>query len=88
MAQDFPHPTGSLAAHPLTCSTHITCQQWADAELGTLVILASNGIAVLFLTSTDGRVQHLTSTHSRPTDGVARVGWRRAMYVWRSRARV
>ena len=88
MAQDFPHLTGSLAPHPLTCSTYITCQQWADAELGTLAILAPNGSAVLFLTSTDGRVQHLTSTHSRPTDGVARVGWRRAIHAWRSRARV
>ena len=74
MAQDFPHTTGSLVAHPLTCSTHITCQQWTEAELGAFAILASNGIAVLSLTSTDGRVQHLTSTHSRPTDGVVHVG--------------
>ena len=88
MAQDFPQPTGLLFALPLTCSTYITCQQWTDAVLGALTILASNGIAVLFLTSTDGRVQHLTSTHSRPTGGVARVGWRRAIHVWRSRARV
>jgi thiamine pyrophosphokinase len=88
MAQDFPQPTSSLASFPLTCSSHITCQQLTDAELGVLAILASNSIAVLFLTSTDGRVQHLTSTYSRPTDGVARAGWRRVIHEWRSRARV
>ena len=88
MAQDFPQPTGFLFALPLTCSTYITYQQLTDAELGAFAVLASNGTAVLFLTSTDGRVQHLTSIHSRPTDGVARVGWRRAIHVWRSRARV
>ncbi len=75
MAQDFPQPTGLLFALPLTCSTYITCQQLTDAELGAFAILASNSIAVEFLTSTDGRVQHLTSIHSRPTDGVARAGW-------------
>ena len=88
MAQDFPYPTGSFAAHPLTRSTHITCQQWTDAELGAFAIFASNGVDVLFLTSTDGRVQHLTSTHSRLTDGVVRVGGRCAIHEWRSRARV
>jgi hypothetical protein len=87
MAQDFPHPTGFLSA--LSADAHrIYHRPTADMlGLGAFAVVASNSLVVLLLTLTGGRVQPLTSSHSRPTDGVARAGWRRAIREWRSLAR-
>jgi hypothetical protein len=80
MAQDFPQPTGFISA--LSADMHYAYHRATSdrVRLGAFNVVASNNIAVLYHTPTDGRVRLLTSTHDRPTDGVARAGWRRAIH--------
>ncbi len=82
-------PNNWLSFAPFADLLNVYHQPTTDRfRVGAFVVMAANSFVVLLLTVIDGRVQHLTSSHSRPTDGVARAGWRRAIHEWRSRARV
>ena len=81
-------PTNWLfsALFPLICATHII-SQLTDTDRG-VCRYGIKQLCCFVFNLADGSVQRLTSTHSRPTVGMARVGWRRAIQKWRSRVRV